>query len=233
MTDKELEMLFKNSNELEPKKELKEKILMRASAEEAKSKRSGFSLVAKRMIPIAACFALILGLVGGFFGFKNEEYQTVFVDVNPSVALHVNRFGDVSGVELLNDDARAALGDVDLKGLSAEDALEKMIKVYKKLGYLKKGAALYLTAVSEKNKNADKLLEKMIARAEKENGNKDFTVNVNKLTAEDKALAEEHGISPGKYHVIEKVIEKYPEYTVDDLKEKSMGELNSMLKKEK
>lgn len=46
---------------------------------------------------------------------------------------------------------------------------------------------------------------------------------------EDRAEAREYGISPGKYRVISEVIEKYPNYTVDALKDKPMAELKGML----
>lgn len=42
-------------------------------------------------------------------------------------------------------------------------------------------------------------------------------------------MADEYGISPGRYRVIAEIIEKYPHYTVEDLKDKSMAELKELL----
>lgn len=233
MTDHELATLYKDSRELTPPSGLKEKILLRMSEEieRKKERKRAFSLgiMTKKFMPIVACFMLVLGVIGGMLGLGNENYQTVYIDVNPSAALHVNRFGRVSGVDYLNEDAEKALDGIQLEGLSAENALEEMLSAYDSAGYFDTNAEIYISAVSEKNKNADRLLEKLSARAEKIKGDRGYSVNVTKLTAEDRAEAREYGISPGKYRVISEVIEKYPNYTVDALKDKPMAELKGML----
>ena len=238
MTDKDFEKLFKQSEGITPRADLKNEILAKAKQEMAtiaikKEKRSPrVSPFAKRLMPIAACFLFVFIVVGGMLGLDNESYQTIYIDVNPSTALNVNRFGKVSSVEYLNEDAEKALNNVKLKGLAAEDALEKMIDAYDDAGYFENGAEIYISAVSKKNKNYDKLLSKMQERAEKVKGERDYPINVNKMTAEDRTAAKEYYISPGKYRVIEQIIEKYPNYTIEDLKDKSMAELKDMLKKD-
>ena len=57
--------------------------------------------------------------------------------------------------------------------------------------------------------------------------------NTTKLTAENRAEADEYGISPGKYRIISEIIEKYPSYTIEDLKDKTMAELKELLTKNK
>lgn len=233
MTDKEFEMLYKNITELTSPSELKAEILLRMSEEMEKKKERkkilSFTTITKRLMPIAACALFVFILIGGLFGLGNEGYQTVYIDVNPSVALHVNRFGKVSGVEYINEDAKDALDGVKLKGLAAEDALEKMIDAYDDAGYFEDSAEIYISAVSEKNKNYDKLISKMQERAEKVKGERGYSVNVNKLTSEDRNEAKEYDISPGKYRVIEQIIEKNPSYTVEELKDMSMAELKKLL----
>lgn len=239
MTDKDFEKLFKQSEEITPRADLKNEILAKAKQEMAakaikkEKKSSRMSPLTKRLMPIAVCFVFVFILIGGMLGLGNENYQTVYIDVNPSAALHVNRFGKVSSVEYLNEDAEEALNGIKLKGLSAEDALEKMITAYDGAGYFDSDAEIYISAVSEKNKNADKLLAKLSKRAEKIKGNRGYSVNVNKLTAEDRTEAKEYGISPGKYRVISEIIEKNPTYSVEDLKDKSMAELKELLTKNK
>lgn len=239
MTDKDFEKLFKQSEEITPRADLKNEILAKAKQEMAttaiqKEKRSPrVSPFAKRLMPIAACFVFVFILIGGMLGLGNEIYQTVYIDVNPSVALNVNRFGKVSSVEYLDEDAEKALNSVKLKGLAAEDALEKMITAYEEEGYFDSTAEIYISAVSEKNKNADNILAKLSERAKKIKGNRNYSVNTTKLTVEDRAEADEYGISPGKYRVIEQVIEKHPNYTVEELKDMSMAELKELLTKNK
>ena len=233
MTDRELKALFKDSAELAPPPEAKEKILLRATAEmenkKAKNKNSFFSNFTKKLMPIAACFVFVVLIAGVVLGVGSGNYHTVYVDVNPSAALHVNRFGKVKDVEYLNTDAKKALKGVKLKGLTAEDALEEMIKAYDEAGYFEADAEIYISAISNKNKNSDKLLRKLAERAEKVKGEKNYSVNVNEHNAHDKSEAEKYGISPGKYRVISEIIEEDSTYTVEDLKDKSMSELKDML----
>lgn len=233
MTEREIELLYKDNAELIPPPELKEKILIQANAEmgrkEGRKSTFSFRNITKRLMPIAACVLFIVMLIGGIFGFSNEQYQTVYIDVNPSVAVHVNRFGNVSDVEYFNEDAKEALEGIKLKGLAVEKAFEKMIDAYDRAGYFNGEAEIYISAVSKKNKNPDKILKKLSKKAEEIKGERGYSVNVSKLTAEDKSEAKEYGISPGKYRVILEIIEKNPQYTVEDLKEKSMAELKAML----
>lgn len=237
MTNREFESLYKDSAELNLPSELKEKILFQATAEmerkNVRKKTPSFRNITKRLMPIVACFVFIFILIGGMLGLNNENYQTVYIDVNPSVALHVNRFGNVSGIEYLNEDAKEALGEIEFRGISVEEALEKMIDAYDDVGYFKDNAEIYISAVSEKNKKVDKLLERLSKKAEKIKGNRGYSVNVSKLTDEERVKAEEYGISPGKYRLISQIIEKYPEYTIDNLKYKSMAELKDILSKKK
>ena len=235
MTDKDFEKIFKQSEEIAPRADLKNEILVKAKQEisstaiKKEKKSSRISTLTKRLMPLAACFVFLFILIGGMLGFVNENYQTVYIDVNPSVALNVNRFGRVSGVEYLNEDAEETLNGIKIKGLSAEDALEKMITAYDGAGYFDSDAEIYISAVSEKNKNIDNLLVKLSKRAEKIKGNRNYSVNTTKLTTEDRAEADEYGISPGKYRIICEIIEKHPSYTVEDLKDKSMAELKELL----
>ena len=236
MTDKKIKELFTKSEELAPRAELKNEILekarqqMSAGANAKKEKTARLLPIKKILYPIAACFIFVFVAVGVFVGLSGENYQTVYIDVNPSVSLEINRFGKVSGVNYINIDAQEALSDVSLKGKSADTALEKIILAYDGAGYFSENAELNISAV-EKGKDTDKLLEKLEKCAEKIKGSKKYTVNVSKLSEDEREQAKEYGISPGKYKVISAIIEANPEYTVEELIDKSMAELKNLLPK--
>ena len=124
MRNKAFERLYQQSAELTPRDELKNDILTQAKQELSlhrvrdESKKSAKRALRRRRkiwAPLLACFAAIAIILSTFFGFYNENYQTVYVDVNPSVALEINRFGQVNEVEYLNEDAKIALKGVKLK----------------------------------------------------------------------------------------------------------------------
>lgn len=238
MREEDIEMLLKNSCELKPDNTKKDEIIKAAKSQmNNNSLKSAIPPKIKFLnwlLPIAACLTfafLIAGVSGAYIGLQNENYQTVYIDINPSVALTVNRFDKVNKVEFLNEDARNVLSNVKLAGLTATEALEIVIDNYENAGYFTEEADIYISAVANKNGNAEKLLEKLINQAEKVKGNRKYCVNQTHPNQEDKVSAEQIGISPGKYKLIKEIIEKYPEYTIEELKDLSMSELKKILNK--
>ncbi|MBQ9714517.1 MAG: hypothetical protein IJV83_04260 [Clostridia bacterium] len=241
MADKKLESLYQESDELTPRDGLKQDILARAQQEISLKKNRESARVNerrrapkssfRRWIAVVACFLFVCLLGGGFWGVYQQDYHTVYIDVNPSVALEVNLFGRVNGVEYVNEDASEALSGIKLKGKSVEDALEKVINAYAEAGYFEEEAELFISAISKNSKKTDKLLKKLAKRAEKVKGDKKYNVNTAKLTKEEKESAKEQGISAGKYKLIKEIMAADSTYTVDDLKDKAMKELKDILKK--
>ena len=242
MTDKEFEKMLNDAPELSPRKELKDEILARAYAQmdassvseksEGVSKKSTSPLLSrfKKWIPLAACFLLAILVAAGFWGAKNESYQSFYIDVNPSIEISLNRFDTVSQVNYLNSDAEKVLMDVDLIGCSPEEALELVLTAYTRQGYFEEEAELYISVTDEDDKGSQELLNRLKNHAEKVKGNKNYSVNTLHLSKEAKTEAEELGISPGKYNVISKIIEKLPSYSVEDLKDLPMSELKKLEK---
>jgi len=61
-------------------------------------------------------------------------------------------------------------------------------------------------------------------------GNRKYKVSGQALSQEEKEEAKESGISPGKYRIISEIIELCPSYTVEELKNLPMAELNKIYK---
>lgn len=239
MTNRELERLFQDSSELDPRPELKQTILARAeqvdlppartNQQDNRARASARVLFSpKRWIPVAACFVAVCGLFAGFgWGVAAEDYRTVYIDVNPSVALHLNRFERVSGVEYLNEDAKEALDGVKLKGRRAEDALDAVIDACDASGYINETAEVYISAVTDNKTNTSELLDKLETRATERHERK-YGVNTTQFTKEEQEKAKDLDMSPGKYCLISDVLEADPDYTVDDLRDKPMHELKEL-----
>ena len=167
MTEKDLLALFAKSDELSVRPGLKNEILQRAEAEmaareaaSAKKKRGNFPL--KRWIALAACFLVAVLLGGAIWGLQIESYRTVYIDVNPSVALVLNRFGTVNDVQYQNADAARVLGSLALEGESAEDALESVMLACSSAGYFDEEATVY---ISMEGPDDGQLLESLENRA--------------------------------------------------------------------
>ena len=241
MTDKELEKLFENDLSLAPRAELKNEILERAYAEmdsqeaqrengtKVKSATSLFKRL-KLWVPIAACLLLAVLVTAGLWGASNEEYQTFYIDVNPSLEISLNRFDNVSSVKYLNEDAENALKGTDLIGCSPEEALETVLNAYDKHGYFDGEAELYISVLDENGESSQELLNRLKSHAEKSKGNRKYNVNTCTLSKEDRENAQKHDVSPGKYQIISRIIEQSPDYSVEELKDFSMSELKKIEK---
>ena len=233
MKNKSLKHLYQESPELTPSPDAKNEILSKARQELS---AHHVHIESKKRAPkrrkvwtaIAACCAMIAIVFSTLFGLYQENYQTIYVDLNPSISMEINRMGTVNDVHYLNADAEEALAGVDLEGHKAEKALEKVLKAYAKAGYFdSKTAELYISAVGS-NKKTDKLLAKLQARAEKV-CEKNCNVNVLKCTKAEKEAAKAEGWSVGKYALISQILKKYPDLTLDELRNKPMKELKDLL----
>lgn len=234
MNNEELEKTLRENIKLAPRNDLKEEIITRAAREisssdvKSKKERPKFYWM-KIFAPIAACFILIVMVWGGVF--INEDAGSIYVEVNPSVTLVVNNAERVKEVIYTNDDAKKDLSNVKLKGKKIEDALVAMLERYDKVGYFN-DAEIYISVYSDKNKNMEKLVERLVMRAEKEKCDKGYSYNVNtiKISKDDKDEAEKNGISPAKQNIINEILSKSSDYTFDELKGMKMSQLKGILK---
>lgn len=240
MTDKDIEKMLNNCDGLDMSHVKKDDVLAKAKQEmyfntntaENKKKKSSFPLLftKKRFVPMIAGAALALTLFIGMIGLYNENFQTVYIDINPSIALKLNRFERVIGVEFLNDDAKTLLSDTKLIGLNAQNALETVIEACDSAGYVKDDSEIYISASSKEEKNAEKLLQKLKGHAESMNKEQNETYAVNTYNAkkgEGKDF-EKESLSPAKYKLIHEIIDEDERYELEDLKHKPMNELQKI-----
>ncbi len=85
-----------------------------------------------RLRAAAASFVLVCAGIGSYF----MPAGYVSVDINPSLIMTVNVYNRVIGVKSLNDDADVLLNKIDIKGKSAEDSVEMLIKASEDVGYI-------------------------------------------------------------------------------------------------
>lgn len=190
------------------------------------------SLTVRRLVPTLAGVALAVAIFAGSIGLYNENFQTVYIDINPSVALKLNRFERVIGVEYLNEDAKELLSGVNLVGCDATEALSAVIEACNSAGYVQDDSEIYISATSKDEQKSEKLLEKLKGHTEgmKAEEGETYAVNTYNAKKADKERYEKSSVSPAKYDIIEDIIDEDGKYTFDSLKDKSMGELRKILR---
>ena len=247
MTEKDIEKMLNESEGLDMSHINQDDILAKARQELyfatpnteplPKAKKSFFShFTGKRIVPIVAGLACAFTLFIGGVGLYNENYQTIYIDVNPSVALKLNRFDRVVEVEYLNDDAKNLLSNVDLKGCDVEEALETVLSKCDAAGFVREDSEIYISATSKEEESSEKLLSKLKGKAESMKGDdpeKKYTVSTYNTKEEEKEKFEKSKISPAKDKMIHEIVDIDDDYDDDDyeeLKGKSMYELSHMKK---
>ena len=243
MTDKDIEKMLNECGGLDMSHINKDDALAKArqqmyfsveSKEETEKKvQKGFFTALftnKRFVSTLCGVALAFMLCFGAIGIYNENFQTVYIDINPSVALKLNRFERVIGVEFLNEDAKALLSDTKLVGSNAEDALKTVISACNSAGYVKEDSEIYISASAKQEQKSEKLLKKLKDKAETMRGEQDETYSVNTYNAkkDEKKDFEKESLSPAKYNIILDILDEDEGYRLDELKGKPMDELRKI-----
>ena len=89
------------------------------------------------MAALAAACLCMVAAAGGTYTYRNGKVDSVIgIDVNPSVELSVNRKNRVLEAEPLNEDAKAIMEDMNLKGVDLNVAVNAVIGSMVTHGYL-------------------------------------------------------------------------------------------------
>ncbi|MBQ7321668.1 MAG: hypothetical protein IJW99_06200 [Clostridia bacterium] len=242
MKNKDIERMLSESDAWMPSDGLKKRILrerVTASVKQnpeqsAYARRIRPTRLFYRMIPIAAVLITMLFCLVVGAGMYATEYETVYVDINPSIEVSVNRFSRIIGVDYLNEDAERCFSDLSLKNRSAEQGMILILDMLNEEGYLENGE-LYIGVSGKNEKHAEKLLTKLEEYTEKTQKEKGYsaTVFTQKIAPEDKQAAKEMGISPTKYRMIKNILDENYAYSPEDLKDMKMKDLRELLGEQK
>lgn len=238
MKNKDIEKLL-NNVDMQPSPSLKEKVLDKVDREPErvvalKSSEKTRSL-RKIAVALSICFVLILGGVSGYIGLYNEDYMRVYVDINPSVELTLNRFNVVNGVKYLNTDAAQVFDESDVLGKKSDEALSQIMTKLDEKNYFEKNSELYVSVFSEKYDtqiSVDKFYETCQNYIEERSLS--VTVNKEKLSKEDVDKAVENKLSPIKNKIIDELISAGQDFGEeifkDDFKDFSLEEIKEKIK---
>ena len=196
----------------------------------------------KKKLFICLIMLIILALLvtGGYFLYKKlnnkenkpnvpEVVSIIYMDINPSIEIHLDKDNNVIEVKALNEDAKEIITE-DLKNIKYDEAVKKIADNVVEKGYAKDGKVTILISTTG-NVETSKVEETL--KAELTEKEVTATVVTKMITDDAKAKAEEYGISEAKASLIDEVISKNENLTYEELKDKTIDELNKMeIKKE-
>ncbi|MCR5293907.1 MAG: hypothetical protein K6E30_01870 [Lachnospiraceae bacterium] len=160
--------------------------------------------------------------------------STVYVDVNPSICLSLNRKDQVTGAVSLNDDAATVLDGVTLKGKDVSSAVDLLLDRMVEDGYLTEENDLVLISVENENTSAGENLRDSLTESayEKLAGSLGGGRVLGQEFHMDDSLKErsrELGISPGKARLIDRMAEEEQDWPREKLAGCSLAELSELM----
>lgn len=202
--------------------------------DEIELKPQKLNLTYRRLASIAACFLACIFLSTGVYAYYTP-YSYVSVDINPSIALSLNRFERVISVDPLNEDAVSLIQDTkSLKNQDIDEALSNIIKSAAEKGYIDKMSEnQVMVVVSAKNEKQEAELASEVniaAAKELAKVNKNSEVMVEKTSVESYKEALSNKVSPGKEILASKLREVNPEIKDEDIREMSVKEVVHLIK---
>lgn len=184
---------------------------------------------------VAAVLCLVLFGAGLFVGYLIPETVTspttetrVYLDVNPSLELSLDIDNRVLSCTAANEDAQTVLQGLNLEGTDLRTALSAIVGAMYVKGYLTTSDNSMLISVDTSDKNnASAFLSYITEQVNAVFADSDMTCSIiaQSVTADDalRTRAEENGVSVGKMHLVDKMMER-----MDFLTEESLSDLSAM-----
>lgn len=176
---------------------------------------------------VLGCILIICISLGIFYIYKLNKVLTVLtIDINPSLKLSLNYKDDIIKAEGLNADGEILLKEENFIGDDLEDAIEEIVELTLKKGYITEENNYIL--VNVEGKDIKEKVVTLINNAFREE-NVDCNVIIQEINEDAKANALKYGISESKASYIEEIIKENEDISFEELKDKSINEINKYI----
>ncbi|MBQ8686042.1 MAG: hypothetical protein IJ514_07720 [Clostridia bacterium] len=196
----------------------------------------------KRIFKLLSMVVGFCLLCASFFGCNStttasaEELSYISMRINPEIELVVDEEGEVVAVNAINEDGETVLCELELIGMTAEEAGEAFTAMATELGFIDvdgEDATVYILVEGNDTELMEKLEEKI---TEKINGFFDKKGIFGKVSPEEleayEALAAEWEVSLKDARMISRILELYPEMTVEEILALSFEERIELIKED-
>lgn len=179
-------------------------------------------------IALAACAVLIaLGIGGGAYAYQTPVAY-VGIDINPSMELGVNYFDRVVSAEGDNADGQDILSEINVVGMTYEEALASLNDSLMNKGYLTANAAVAVTVMCDDDSRYSNL-EETSQRCFSSAGQ---GVYCSRATSTEHHEAHESGLGMGKYLAWRSLVDAGVDISADDAAHMTMSELRALAAQE-
>lgn len=179
-------------------------------------------------IALAACAVLIaLGIGGGAYVYQTPVAY-VGIDINPSIELGVNYFDRVVSAEGVNADGQDILSEINVVGMTYEEALASLNDSLTNKGYLTANAAVAVTVMCDDDSRCSNL-EETSQRCFSSAGQ---GVYCSRATSTEHHEAHKAGLGMGKYLAWRSLVDAGVDISADDVAHMTMSELRALAAQE-
>jgi mRNA-degrading endonuclease RelE of RelBE toxin-antitoxin system len=190
----------------------------------------GKGIFGMRKLAGALLSVTILALVAiGGFKVYNNPIAYISMDINPSVELGLNFMNRVVSTEGVNEDGRGLMAEIELRNMTAEEAVQVLVQEADKKGYLEEdgSSVVALTTFAKNEKNAEKIEARIQDRVKEiiDEKSMNYVVYADHANLELRSEAEKYDISPGKYRLILMLQELDSSIEVAEYKDASVKEI--------
>lgn len=180
----------------------------------------------KIIVLIVVGVIVLIGTTLGIYFYldMNKVYSVVTIDINPSIKFSLNKNNKVLDIEGLNEEGKELIRNKKYVGELFNDAFSNITKEVVEKKYITEENNYILVNIDGKN-NEEHIVS--IINNEFKNNSIECNVIIQEITEEAKENASKYGISESKASYIEKVIKDNPSITFEELKDKSINEINN------
>ena len=171
-------------------------------------------------IIIGVIIIVIIGVVC-YLLFGRTNYSKIYLEINPSIEIDLDKKGQVVNVIAYNEDAKAVVENINTKSL--DEVFNIIAEECVKRDYINKEDAVILLYSEGIDKNElDRKIRDSFGKVEID----PFIMTIDDISKEDEKLAKEYGISPLKAAYINLIKEEHENVSVENIVDYSMKELD-------
>lgn len=188
-------------------------------------------------ILVVIALGLLIWLGYRYYNLSNKVNGYVLFEINPSVELGVNYYGEVLEVVSVNEDADILTSDLDLVGLTIDDATDKIISSAIETGYineLEDDNAVVVTSLFEDEEKRIEYEKYVIEKVDSclEDKKVYALVAAQGVDEEIKAEAESYDISYGKMLLVNRLVEADSTLNKSELVDETVQSIQNKFKEE-
>lgn len=178
---------------------------------------------------------IVVSVVAYLLFLAKTPKSYVILSINPEIELALSSSNTVVDVTAINDDADVFISDLDLEGMSLDEAVDTIISDAIDTGYIDEYSddnSIVLTEINDDEETRISLENTVLNAVNNklEDKNVSSVVVVSGVTDEMKTTADSYDISYGKMLLIERAVALDETLNADDLATMSIKDIQSKIK---